>query len=139
MGDQIWAKIGPKISFMSFFRVWFISFPGNIIGWYLGTFSNYYYRFTCTHQKMGPKLGPKLGFLPFSQNCIISFPSYCTRLQLGTMSNIYWSWNLKKIISTSKISTYRKNFLRHENIFQGLEKNLVEQEKLNFVPKDLVN
>ena len=36
-------------------------------------------------------------------------------------------------------STNRKNFLGHENIFQGSEKTLEEEEIFNFVRKDLVN
>ena len=27
-----WVRSGPKLSFLSFFHVWFISFPGNCIG-----------------------------------------------------------------------------------------------------------
>ena len=31
-GSNGW-KLGPKLAFLPFFQVWFISFPGNYIGW----------------------------------------------------------------------------------------------------------
>ena len=46
-----------------------------------------------------------------------------------------------KLASTSETFSWigKIIFLRHENIFEGLEKNLKEREKFNFVRKDLVN
>ena len=35
------AKLDPKLGFLPFSQVWFICFPGNCIGWELGTMSNY--------------------------------------------------------------------------------------------------
>ena len=87
-------KFGPygpkwviKVGFLSFFQIWLIGFPGNCIGWKLGTLSK-------THGKnfSSPKLDPTLGFLPFSQDCIIIFSWYSTRLQLGTMSSRAETW-----------------------------------------------
>ena len=37
-------KLGPKLVFLSFFQVWFITFSGNCIGRQLGTLCNYQQR-----------------------------------------------------------------------------------------------
>ena len=63
-----WVRSGPKLSFLSFFHVWFISFPGNCIG------CDKMERFLTTnrgktHEKnLGPQIGSEIRvFIIFSR------------------------------------------------------------------------
>ena len=77
-------KSSLKLGFLSFFQVWFISFPENCIAWKLGRLLSIIKSKIYEKKIQGPKLYPNSGvLLPFSQGCIISFPWSCTRLQLG--------------------------------------------------------
>ena len=68
-------KSGPKLGFLPFSQVWFISFPLSYIGW-LEQFLTTSKAKICNKKKKKkkelkfgsnrPKSGPKLGFLPFS-------------------------------------------------------------------------
>ena len=69
------------------------------------------------------------------------FKVYTKRTNLTALSSVEKQrvLNFKAGVHFKNFYMDRKKFLRHKNTFKGSEKILEEQEKLNFVRKDMVN
>ena len=123
MGAQIWAKwakIESKIRFLSFFQVWFISFPENCIAWKLGRLliiirSKIYEKKFQGFQIVSEVRG---SFTIFSR-LHHQFSLILHKIATGRMSNIYQSWNLNNKKKKHCGPNCGQNDLFYSNVIEG--------------------